>query len=131
MSLHPLLLDVRRGSPFWDLGQHFAVRDPKREVPLSINGREALDTLIERTRTDYILPVMTPHSLSRAFSQDKGSVDGSLHSLRHTFGSHLAIKGTPVRVIQELMGHASIRTTEKYLQVAQTHLCQAIDGFSI
>lgn len=102
-----------------------------REVPLSVNARLALDELLEAGRTDYVLPVMTPHSITRAFTRDKGSLDGSLHSLRHTFGSHLAIKGTPVRVLQELMGHASIKTTEKYLHVAQTHLAQAIDGFSI
>lgn len=102
-----------------------------REIPLSVNAREALDTLIERSRTDYVLPVMTPHSLTRAFSRDRGTLDGSLHSLRHTFGSHLAIKGTPVRVLQELMGHASIKTTEKYLHVAQSHLSEAINGFSL
>lgn len=102
-----------------------------REIPLSVNAREALDRLTEASRTEYILPVMTAHSLTRAFSRDKRDLDGSLHSLRHTFGSHLAIKGTPVRVLQELMGHASIKTTEKYLHVAQTHLAEAIEGFSI
>lgn len=102
-----------------------------REVPLSVNGREALDTLIEQSRTEWVLPVMIPNSLTRAFKRDKGDLDGSLHSLRHTFGSHLAVKGTPVRVLQELMGHSSIKTTEKYLHVAQTHLSKAIDGFSI
>lgn len=102
-----------------------------REIPLSVNGREALDTLIKASHTDYVLPVMSPHSLTRAFNRDKGSLPGTLHSLRHTFGSHLAIKGTPIRVLQELMGHASTKTTEQYLQVAQKHLTQAIEGFSI
>lgn len=102
-----------------------------REIPLSVNGREALTALIEASRTDYVLPVMSPHSLTRAFNRDKGDLDGTLHSLRHTFGSHLAIKGTPIRVLQELMGHASTKTTEQYLQIAQKHLTQAIEGFSI
>lgn len=102
-----------------------------REIPLSVNGREALDALLSETRTDYILPVMIPNSLTRAFKRDKGQLDGSLHSLRHTFGSHLAIKGTPGRVLQELMGHSSIKTTEKYLHVAQEHLSDAMRGFSI
>jgi len=53
---------------------------------------------------------MTPRSLTRAFNQDKGDLDGSLHSLRHAFGSQLAIKGTPVKVLQELMWHARIAT---------------------
>ena len=102
-----------------------------REVPLSVNAREALDALVADSRTEYVLPVMIPNSLTRAFKRDKGNLDGSLHSLRHTFGSHLAVKGTPVRVLQELMGHASIQTTEKYLHVAQDHLSKAIEGFSI
>lgn len=102
-----------------------------REIPLSVNGRAALDELINTSRTEYVLPIMIPNSLTRAFKRDKGQLEGSLHSLRHTFGSHLAIKGTSVRVLQELMGHASIKTTERYLHVAQQHLTAAIEGFSI
>jgi integrase len=33
------------------------------------------------------------------------------HDLRHTYGSHLAMRGVPLRVIQELMGHASMEMT--------------------
>lgn len=37
------------------------------------------------------------------------------HSLRHTFGTELANKGTPVHLIRELMGHQSIETTLRYM----------------
>ena len=36
------------------------------------------------------------------------------HTLRHTFGSWLAIQGTPILTIKELMGHKSLSMTERY-----------------
>lgn len=104
-----------------------------REIPLSVNARAAADTLIETSRTDYVLPVMTPNALTMGFRRDaaRAGLDGSVHSLRHTFGTQHAIKGTPVRTLQALMGHASITTTQRYMQVAERHLKDAIAGFNL
>lgn len=47
--------------------------------------------------------------------------DGSLHKLRHTFASHLVMRGVPLKTIQELMGHATIGTTMIYAHLSQAH----------
>jgi integrase len=49
------------------------------------------------------------------------------HSLRHTFGTELAARGVPIPVIKELMGHASIATTMRYVTVTGAQLNTAIE----
>ena len=42
----------------------------------------------------------------------------TLHTLRHTSGSWLAMEGVPLRAIRKLMGHRSITTTERYAHLS-------------
>jgi integrase len=49
------------------------------------------------------------------------------HSIRHTFASWLAIAGTPLRTIQELLGHADIRMTIRYAHLSPAHLRDAVE----
>jgi len=49
------------------------------------------------------------------------------HVLRHTFASHLAMRGVPIVAVKELLGHSNIVTTMRYAHVAPSTLRTAID----
>ena len=51
----------------------------------------------------------------------------SCHTLRHTFASHLVMKGAPLKAIQELLGHADIHTTMRYAHLTPSSLKTTID----
>lgn len=106
-----------------------------RPVPMSDGAQYALDRFgrnLTKTQKKGRIITSTGPSLSRAFARviNRSGIDtprGSLHSLRHTFCSHLVMGGVDLSTVQRLAGHSTIKVTERYAHLAPDHLRKSVE----
>jgi len=112
----------------------------ERLVPVGAKALTALRSYLEsRGKTGPDQPLFLNHRGGRLSARSvqrhlktrlyKARIlkDATPHALRHTFATHLLDSGADLRAIQELLGHSSLSTTQKYTRVSMQHLADVYD----
>ena len=111
----------------------FAKGQKERMVPLAPIAIDALEHYLQSAsmQSEYIWLNYRGNPLSRisAYKIVKTYLNVSPHVLRHSFASSLILGGADLRVVQELLGHSSLETTQIYTHIEQESLAQTIKNY--
>jgi len=111
----------------------FAKGQKERMVPLAPIAIDALEHYLQSAsmQSEYIWLNYKGNPLSRisAYKIVKTYLNVSPHVLRHSFASSLILGGADLRVVQELLGHSSLETTQIYTHIEQENLAQTINRY--
>ncbi len=111
----------------------FAKGEKERMVPLAPVALEALEAYMKEQdmSSSFLWLNYRGEPLSRisAYKIVKKYLGVSPHVLRHSFASSLIIGGADLRVVQELLGHASLETTQIYTHIQKQNLADTMHSY--
>jgi site-specific recombinase XerD len=121
VDINQMTVMVRQGKGKKD---RLTVLSPKitGEVRSVMAGKEPNDYVFESERGGKLTTTSAQMIFKQCLRKAGISKDATFHSLRHSFATHLLENGTDVRYVQELLGHANIRTTQIYTHVTNPNI---------
>ena len=99
-----------------------------RSAYLALKGLPASPALFLNQRGGRLTPTSVRTFLGEALDQAALRARVSPHALRHSFATHLLNHGMDLRAIQELLGHASLSTTQRYTHLDLEQLARTYEG---
>lgn len=84
--------------------------------------KRSRDPRSEKTRRHHVLESGLQKAVKAAVNRAGLTKPVGCHTFRHSFATHLLENGVNIRVVQELMGHANVKTTEIYTHVMEKDL---------
>jgi site-specific recombinase XerD len=94
----------------------------KEDIKELIILRNKDDFVFESNRGGKLTERSAQKIFENSFKNANIQKDATFHSLRHSFATHLLENGVDIRYVQELLGHANIRTTQLYTKVTNPSL---------
>jgi len=94
----------------------------KNDMQSFFAGKNGNDLAFESSRGGKLTTTSLQKVFENALKKTGIKKDATFHSLRHSFATHLLENGVDVRYVQELLGHANIRTTQIYTKVTNPSL---------
>jgi integrase/recombinase XerD len=123
----------------------FGKGEKERIVPLGTKAKDAIDRFLVQVRCAFESEIVralfvtekgkpidrfTVWQIVKRYAR-KANIEKSIspHTFRHTYASHLLDAGADLRIIQELLGHASISSTDRYTHVSKSQIRELFRAF--